>query len=297
MDEVGTATVEKEQFLGKSIADARRRAGMTQQDLCSKANLSYSTLAKIERGAIKTPSVFTVAAIAEATGTSLAELIGMAESGRGNFAEPRLPQKDYKTSKTGVKFVYFDVNGTMVRFFQRAFTNIASDSGRSEEEIERFFWEYNDRVCKNDMSLDEFNRLLAEKIGWGEISWGEYYLNNVDQVKDMHDLAYWIADHYHVGLLTNAMPGLTQQMLDRGILPQLNYEAIIDSSEVGSIKPEQEIYLQAARCAHVETPHILTIDDNQTNLMAADKLGWQTLWFDDYRPFEGVDRIRQTLEF
>ena len=60
----------KERQLGQAIAAARKAAGLTQQDLCVKAQLSYSTLAKIERGAIKTPSVFTVAAIAEATGTT-----------------------------------------------------------------------------------------------------------------------------------------------------------------------------------------------------------------------------------
>jgi transcriptional regulator with XRE-family HTH domain len=42
-----------EQALGKRLQDARRAAGLTQQELCQKADLSYSTLAKIERGAIR----------------------------------------------------------------------------------------------------------------------------------------------------------------------------------------------------------------------------------------------------
>ena len=50
--------VEKAELaLGKAIQQARQNAGLTQQELCHKAELSYSTLAKIERGAIKTPSV------------------------------------------------------------------------------------------------------------------------------------------------------------------------------------------------------------------------------------------------
>jgi transcriptional regulator with XRE-family HTH domain len=47
MDEVG---------LGKTLQAARQKAGLTQQELCNQAELSYSTLAKIERGAIKSPS-------------------------------------------------------------------------------------------------------------------------------------------------------------------------------------------------------------------------------------------------
>ena len=48
--------------LGKHLQAARQRASMTQQQLCQKAGLSYSTLAKIERGAIKAPSIFTIEA-------------------------------------------------------------------------------------------------------------------------------------------------------------------------------------------------------------------------------------------
>jgi FMN phosphatase YigB (HAD superfamily)/DNA-binding XRE family transcriptional regulator len=288
----GEGTVKPEFALGKAIADARRKAGMTQQDLCMKANLSYSTLAKIERGAIKTPSVFTVMAIAQATGTPIEQLVG---SRPVNTSQT--PQKAYKTSKTGIKFVYFDVNGTMVRFFQRAFTNIAADSGVPEEAIERLFWQYNDAICRGQMSLDDFNRQLADMLHWGEISWADYYIKNVDPVRDIQELATWVADNYKIGILTNAMPGLTHLLIDRGMIPRLPYSAIVDSSEVHSIKPEQDIYFKAAELAGLAPEHILTIDDNQTNLIAAEKLGWQTLWFDDYRPYEGVDRIRQMLEF
>jgi transcriptional regulator with XRE-family HTH domain len=66
-----------EKTLGSRLQLARRRAGLTQQELCQKAGLSYSTLAKIERGAIKSPSVFTVAAIAGATNTSIEDLLNL----------------------------------------------------------------------------------------------------------------------------------------------------------------------------------------------------------------------------
>lgn len=51
MLEVGQS---QQKELARAIADARRAAGYTQQQLCTEAKLSYSTLAKIERGAIKT---------------------------------------------------------------------------------------------------------------------------------------------------------------------------------------------------------------------------------------------------
>src|SRR5471030_3160685 len=103
-----------EKTLGKRLQLARKRAGLTQQQLCQKAGLSYSTLAKIERGAIRSPSVFTVSAIAAATNTPLEELLG-APQGQ-NSPTPPNPKK---RSKSGVRFVYFDVNGTLIRFFHK----------------------------------------------------------------------------------------------------------------------------------------------------------------------------------
>ena len=60
-----------EERLGKRLQTARQAAGMTQQVLCQRANLSYSTLTKIERGAIKSPSIFTIQSIANVLGVSL----------------------------------------------------------------------------------------------------------------------------------------------------------------------------------------------------------------------------------
>jgi putative hydrolase of the HAD superfamily len=290
MDGEGTATLEFK--LGKAIGDARRKAGLTQQQLCIKANLSYSTLAKIERGAIKTPSVFTVAVIAKATGVPLEELAGV-----GDHFGPKTAQRAYKTAKNGIKFVYFDVNGVMVRFFQRAFTDLAADTGASADTIENLFWHYNDAVCRGEMPLEEFERLLANKVGLDKISWADYYLKNVDPITDIHDVLRWVADNYPVGLLTNAMPTLTHKLLERGIIPNLDFSAIIDSSEVKMIKPEEAMYQKATQVANTQPQEILLIDDTPPNLMAAEKLGWHVLRFDDYSPDDSAARIRQALEF
>jgi transcriptional regulator with XRE-family HTH domain len=101
MDETVGALPEK--ALGKRLQEARQAAGLTQQQLCHQANLSFSTLTKIERGAIKSPSIFTIQSIAGALGTSLDELIG--------GQSPSRPAKQFKKTKSGVSFIYFDVNG------------------------------------------------------------------------------------------------------------------------------------------------------------------------------------------
>ncbi|HSD56453.1 MAG TPA: HAD-IA family hydrolase [Candidatus Saccharimonadales bacterium] len=275
-----------EKGLGRRLQAVRVQAGLTQQALCHKAGLSYSTLTKIERGAIKAPSIFTIQGIAIALGISLDELMGN---------KPAALQKKGR-SKSGVSFVYFDINGCLVRFYHRAFTRLAEISGAPADVIETTFWHYNDDVCRGDMTMDEFNNAFADALGLEHLDWLEYYLEAIDPIDEMHEVLRWASQNYRVGLLTNIMPGFIDVMRKRGLLPDVPYDVIIDSSEVRFIKPEAGIYETASQRAACPASEILLVDDARTNLMAAEKQGWHVLWFDDYRPDESVRRIKDALE-
>ncbi len=280
MDEVG---------LGKLLQDARKKAGLTQQELCQKAGLSYSTLAKIERGAIKAPSIFTIQSIAGALNTNLNQLMG-------DFG-PSLPvETPKKRSKSGVRFVYFDINGCLIRFFHPAFTRLAEDTGLSADIIETAFWHLNEETCRGDMTMSEFNDAFAARLGIDPIDWQSYYFEAIDPVTEMQDLLAWAAQNYRIGLLSNIMPGFIDRMMREGVLPRVKYDQIIDSSVEKTVKPEERIFQIAQERAGVSPEEILLIDDSRPNLMAAEKQGWKVIWFDDYRPDISVDRVRVALE-
>jgi HAD superfamily hydrolase (TIGR01509 family) len=284
-----------EKGLGKRLQGARQAAGLTQQQLCQRANLSFSTLTKIERGAIKSPSIFTISSIAGALGLSLDELVGSAV-GPSSAASPALPQRNLLKTKSGVSFVYFDVNGCLVHFYQRAFAQLALETGAPSDVVETAFWHYNDDVCRGIISLSDFNAKLAERLGVEQVDWQKYYLNTVEPIIQMQEVLHWASERYKVGLLTNIMPGLLAAMRRDNHLPNIQYDSIVDSSEVAAIKPEAKIYEIAQQQADTPANEILLIDDSRVNLMAAERLGWHVLWFDDSRPDESVERVRQALE-
>lgn len=279
--------------LGKRIQKFRKQRGLTQQGLCFKAHLSYSTLAKIERGAIRSPSVFTIEAIAIALSMSIDEIVGIKLA--DNINKPA--DRNLKKSKAGIRFVYFDVNGCLVRFYQRAFSKIADDYGISSDRVEAAFWNYNDRINKGRLSVPEFNSLLARKIGIDQVDWLSYYLSAAQEVPGMNELLSWVADNYNIGLLTNIMPGVLDQLSKLKKIPQLKYDVIIDSSVEGLIKPEYKIFELASSRAHVAPEEILLVDDTKTNLIAASKKGWHIFWFDYSEPAESIRNIRKLLEF
>jgi FMN phosphatase YigB (HAD superfamily)/DNA-binding XRE family transcriptional regulator len=277
-----------EKGLGKQLQQARQAAGLTQQQLCQKANLSFSTLTKIERGAIKSPSIFTVQAIAKAIGVSLDELIGSAVSST--------PGRNLQRTKSGVRFVYFDVNGCLVRFYQRAFAQIAEATGTTADTVETAHWHYTDDACRGIMTLGDFNQAMAERLGVTSIDWAKFYLETAEAVPGMPELLSWAIERYKIGLLTNIMPGLLKGLQQHGKVPNLPFDAVINSSEVATIKPEPKIFEIAQEKAGVPANEILLIDDTQANLKVAESLGWKVLWFDYARPDESVENIRAALE-
>jgi putative hydrolase of the HAD superfamily len=284
----GDVSQKAELALGKAIQHARQTSGLTQQELCQKAGMSYSTLAKIERGAIKTPSVFTVARIASVLGTSL-DILLASVTGMGHASRHK--------SKSGISFLYVDINGCMVHFFHAAFARISQDTGVSSEIIETAFWHYNDAVCRGDITLSQFNQKFARHIGVESLDWNSYYLNAIEPVEGMSELLVWASQHYRVGLLSNIMPSQIQAMIERGLLPKISYDTIIDSSQVKVIKPESAIYSIATEKAGVAANEILFVDDSRANLMAAEQHGWRVMWFNDMHPSDSVAKIRAALEF
>ncbi len=281
MDEVG---------LGLRLQQARKTAGLTQQQLCQEASLSYSTLAKIERGAIKSPSIFTIRQIANALGTSIDELLGLESPAP---ARPSLK----KRSKSGIEFVYFDINGCLVRFYQRAFARVAEDTGVPSDIVETIFWHYDDATCRGDITVAELNTTLAKRFNVSQFDWEKYYLEAVEPIAESQELLRWVSEHYKFGLLSNIMPGFINAMKRSGQLPDIAYDQIVESSDVHAIKPDPNIYQIATERAGVAPESILFVDDSRINLVSAEKIGWRTLSFDVYRPKESTQRIKDALEF
>lgn len=276
-----------EKALGQRLQQARQKAGLTQQELCQKAGLSYSTLAKIERGAIKSPSVFTVAAISAATATPMEALLDIAPAAAGGK----------KTSKTGVQFVYFDLNGTLVGSYERAFGKIAEQAGLPVDSVEALYWRYDDEVCSGQMSLDDFNAAMGGQLDLPDFNWPDYYLESTQPIEGMAELVAWTAEHYQVGLLSGTMPTLIDGLGKQGKIPLDKFSVIIDSSVVKLLKYSADIFEYAQGKAGVEAQNILLVDDEKLSIINADRLGWQICRFTTYDPAAGIAKIKSHLAF
>ncbi len=292
---VDAESISEEKRLGQVVQTARRAAGLTQQALCQKSGLSYSTLAKIERGAIKAPSVFTIQHIAHTLGISLDQLLQDVPRQAPSVPRAVTTQPGKKVSKSGVRFVFFDMNGCLVRYAYSVAAKLAEDAGVTPDVVESIVWRYDDDINRGTVSMDEFNTALAEQLHM-MVDWNKYYMEAVEAVEGMAELLTWAAETYKVGILTNTVPGVVAPMLESGLLPRVNYDAIVQSCDVHAIKPEQAIFEAAAAATGVAPEEILLVDDNRANISAASKLGWHVLSFDQLHPEASIVSISTALQ-
>ena len=80
---VREALTEQERERGVALGAALRRARADRpvREVAALAGVAEETVRKIERGAVPTPALFTVAAIADVLGLALDELVRAAEAG------------------------------------------------------------------------------------------------------------------------------------------------------------------------------------------------------------------------
>lgn len=62
--------------IGKNVQRIRKEKGMTQDELARKADMSYATLAKIEIGMVKNPTIMTLIKLAKVLRVKVDDFIG-----------------------------------------------------------------------------------------------------------------------------------------------------------------------------------------------------------------------------
>ncbi len=266
-----------------ALKRCRKTAGLTQKQLAKASGVSYSTLTKLEQGAISSPSITAITNVATALGCG---------------AEDLLETPDFTiTPNPDIEFVYFDVGGVLVHWLP-SLQAFAERIHRPENAVKAIFHEFNDVGCRGNMSLHELQLLILLRLNVplkGEARKGALqhttWIDDMQSITPAHNFIRAMTKHHKVGLLTNVFKEYYPGFFDRGLVPNLSYKAVVRSYEVGYVKPEREIYEIATQAAQTDPEKIFFIDDSRVNVNAAREYGWHAEWFDEYAPQASIQRI------
>ena len=84
-----------------------------------------------------------------------------------------------------------------------------------------------------------------------------------------------------LGFLVNTPPKLLEFLKQE--IPLSLFDEVVFSCEIGLMKPDQRIFKVMTKKLGVKMEECLFIDDSRKNIIAAKKLGMQTIRFKDYK--------------
>lgn len=158
-------------------------------------------------------------------------------------------------------------------------------------------------VENGKIDADTFCRKMAEASGREHVSWEEAqhcwlgFLRYVP-VERLHYLLE-LKKHYHVCLLSNTNPFMmsftrSSKFSSDGKPISFYFDTLFCSYEMKAYKPDCEIFIKALDTDKMIADETLFLDDSMKNIVAAQRLGLQTLYVktnEDWR-----DRLTLVLQ-
>lgn len=278
------------QNLAHNIKQARNNAGLTQDELADKIGVSYSSLSKLEQGAVKDPSFFTILKISKQLSVPIDELIQ--ETAQNSPESPSVPHST-------IKLALLDVHGVLISDFQHVFSYLGEKHHRDPALVEDIFWRLDHATTTGAMTLtafeQEFSRLLDLKE---TINYLEAYKFACKPHKQAHELLTYIREcGIKTALVTNNYPGTLKLLESLHALPNLReFNFIFESHRVGHAKPSEEMYEFIEKTTKLEGSELLLIDDLQVNLDEAQEFGWNTVRFSQEHPAIATEHVHALLK-
>ena len=204
-----------------------------------------------------------------------------------------------------IKFIYLDVGGVVVFDFSKndeKWVSLMDSLGVSAAErgvFKDIYSRYEPEMCAGRKTSGDFLEELGKNI---QISVqkdhdliGEF-VNRFERNKSIADFIEDISDTFKFGLLTNMFPGMFERIKEGNLLPDIDWQVIVDSSVVGVEKPEEGIYSFAQESIEATPESILFVDNVEENVLAAQNIGWSAILYDPLDVRGSNTRIEEFLQ-
>lgn len=198
-----------------------------------------------------------------------------------------------------IKFVYFDLGGVVDIDFSgnNKYMEMKRDMGITadkDEEFDKLWDQLESEICVGrdtdsvlGQLVEKFNLHLPVKYSLLM----DGFVNRFEANKSIWLVINSLQEYCKVGLLTNMYPGMFTAIKNRGLLPEVSWDKIIDSSIEGIQKPDPRIFQLAERKANTKGQEILFVENSPGHVKAASAFGWQTFPYDSAHPEDSSKKL------
>ena len=179
-----------------------------------------------------------------------------------------------------IDVAFFDLGGVVFSFL--GLEDLAQAVNRPLSEVKAYWLSRDDDICRGILAPQQFYNDLVSHFGAGDPdldflqSWTSRFVANTETHQAMRDIQ---SRGVRLGILSNIYPGVFSVAVGMGVIPDLDYAVVVQSCDLGIVKPDPKIFNHALRMAGVSPEQAVLIDDRAENIDAVEALGWYSLPF------------------
>lgn len=186
-----------------------------------------------------------------------------------------------------IEFVYFDVGGVVIKDFSgtNKWEELKSGMGIKPDQTKDFneiFDKYELDVCVG-RDVETLVPMFREKLGLKlpqNYSFLLDFVHRFEKNESIWPILKKLKEDRRVGLLTNIYPNMLDAIYKAGLMPEIEWDVIIDSSIEKVRKPQVEIFQLSQDRSGFKGEEILFVENGAKHVEAAKKFGWQTFLYD-----------------
>ena len=195
------------------------------------------------------------------------------------------------------KLVLFDIGGVLIDY-GNVFKTVSTEQKFPLELIDKTFDKYDAEVTTGKITPQElYLKCLTENAITADTNYNflNSWLRDYKSITPTFELLPLLKQKYQIGLFSNIYKGMIPEMVKMGLLPNIEYDYLFLSCDIGIQKPYKEAYEFIANSTRLVSEQILFVDDKEENLEPARALGWNTFRFATNEPDSSVNKLKELL--
>lgn len=185
-----------------------------------------------------------------------------------------------------ISFIYFDVGGVVIDDFSgnNKWSELKEELGidaSNSKSFEALWSRYSAEICI-DRDVDSLVPIMNKELGLKlpkQYSLLAAFVSRFKANPEIWPTINALTSQCRLGLLTNMYPRMLRAIEQEGIMPEIMWDQVIDSSVEMLQKPDRKIFELAEMRANVPHGEIFLIDNSVENAKAAKAFGWQTFLY------------------